>query len=97
MMARVTRPLRGAWEDFSTLARTAETPLSQATSMAPSSGIEVVVGAAVVAVVGAADGGPSSVMPAWLARAVGPRQPSGGMRTRRRNPPSVQVGAMKMR
>ena len=51
MMARVTVPGPLVWKDFSTLARTAETPLSQASSSASSGGIVVVVGAAVVAVV----------------------------------------------
>lgn len=51
MMARVTVPGPLVWKDFSTLVRTAETPLSQASSSASSGGIVVVVGAAVVAVV----------------------------------------------
>jgi hypothetical protein len=51
MMARVTCPLPTAWKDFSTLVRTPDSALSQASSLASSGGTVVVVGAAVVAVV----------------------------------------------
>src|SRR5215218_148934 len=51
---RLTGPL--ALKEFSTLVRTAETPLSQASSLAFSGGTVVVVAAAVVVVAGAAVG-----------------------------------------
>ena len=54
MMARVTCPLPMACKECSTLVRTAETPLSQASSSAFSRGIGVVVGAAVVGMVAGA-------------------------------------------
>jgi hypothetical protein len=39
-----------------------------------------------------------TVTSAWLARAVaGPRQPSGGIRTRRPGPPAAQVVAVQVR
>src|SRR5829696_3313025 len=63
-MARVSCPLPWAWKEFSTLALTPETPLSQASSLASSGGTVVVVGATVVLVVDWPTAVESSLWPA---------------------------------
>src|SRR5215212_6458620 len=99
-MARVTCPLPWAWKEFSTLALTPETPLSQASSLASSGGTVVVVGATVVLVVDWPAAVESSLWPAHpptsatsrtiaTRRAAADRRVPAGMR---KPPPALRRG-----